>query len=200
MVTAVSSAKPMARRSSCRKVAAAAQRQQQHAGSQHARCRASPARRVLFDQHRGGDRGHQRRRAARQRIDQTHVAGGIALDQRGEIDDVDQHRGDDPRPGRVLRQPGERQHRKADQRRADRNQHRGRQRIEPALDGGVPAGVAERGEQHGGEDEGVHGKRKFRGRRYQAASRSIAGASAAAEPAEPAGAVLGLSPSGRKSH
>ena len=29
-------------------------------------------------------------------------------------------------------------------------------RIEPALDRGVPAGMAERGEQHGDEDEGVH--------------------------------------------
>ena len=44
----------------------------------------------------------------------------------------------------------------ADQRRADRHQDRGGERIEPALDRGVPAGMAQRGKQHGGEDEGVH--------------------------------------------
>ena len=39
---------------------------------------------------------------------------------------------------------------------ADRDQHGGRQRIERALDAGVPAGVAGGGEQHGDEDEQVH--------------------------------------------
>ena len=44
---------------------------------------------------------------------------------------------------------------------ADRDQHRGRQRIERALDAGVPAGMAGGRKQHGEEDEGVHQRAAF---------------------------------------
>jgi hypothetical protein len=57
---------------------------------------------MLADEQRRQRRSHQRRGAARDRIDLPHVAGAIGLDQSDEIEQMDQHRGDKPRPRRRL--------------------------------------------------------------------------------------------------
>ena len=139
-----------------RKLAPAARRQQEHAGNQHND--AAPARRAqrLADEHRRRRRRHQRRRAARDRIDLTEIAGAVALDQRGEIEQVNDNRGDDPRPRRRGRQAEERQTDERHQPGADGDQRGGGERVEPDLDQRIPAGVAESGKQNGEEDEIGH--------------------------------------------
>ena len=69
---------------------------------------------MLADEDRRHGRGHQRRRAARDRIDLAEIAGAIALDQAGEIEQVDDDRGDQPGPRGKLRPAGERNDRQRD--------------------------------------------------------------------------------------
>jgi len=97
-----------------------------------------------------------RRSIARDRINLAEVAAAIGLDQRGEIEQVDDHRSDQPRPSVPRWHAGERQEHKRYRAGADRNQRRGRERVEPDLDQRVPTGMAEGGEQHAKEDEVFH--------------------------------------------
>ena len=157
-MSAVSSAKPTARRSILREVAAAARRQQEHAGDQRDDAAPADQAQSLADEERGRRRRHQRRRAARDRIDLAEIAGAIALDQRREIEQVDDHRGDQPRPGGPGRHADERQEHQRHHAGAERDQRRGRERVEPDLDQRIPAGVAERGEQNGEENEVFHAR------------------------------------------
>src|SRR5262249_34499209 len=71
---------------------------------------------------------------------------------------MDQHRRAAPGPCSGRGQADDRQEYGRNNRCADRNQHRRRQRVEPALDGRVPTGMARGGEQHGGKDEWVHSR------------------------------------------
>jgi transcription antitermination protein NusB len=63
-----------------------------------------------------------------------------------QIADVEDHGGDEPRPGFPRRQAYERQQRHRDDARRQRDQGRGGERMEPELDDGVPPGKA-RGRQ-----------------------------------------------------
>ena len=110
MVSAVASAKPTARRSMCVRFAAAARRQQQDAGGERGDADPGADMQVLADEDEARRRRHQRRRAARDRIDVAEIAGAVALDQRGEIAEMDDRRGDQPRPGGGIRHTDERQH------------------------------------------------------------------------------------------
>ena len=139
-----------------RKLTAATQRDQQHAGSQQDDPGPTESAEPLADKCRGRDRGHQRGRAARDRIDLTHVAHPVALDQRREIDEMDQHRGNHPGPSATGRQADDWQHREPNKRSTDRDQGGGGKRIDAALDGRVPAGMAGGGKQHSGKNERVH--------------------------------------------
>src|SRR5204862_452856 len=82
-------------------------------------------------------------------IDLAHVAGPVALDQSGEIEQMDRDRGGDPWPGSRRRRADERHQRKRYQRRADRDEHRRGKRIERLLGRCVPAGVTGGREQRG---------------------------------------------------
>ena len=61
----------------------------------------------LAEPDRGQDRRHQRRRAARDRIDLPEVAEPVGLRQREIVDDVDRHRRQHVGPGRGARQADE---------------------------------------------------------------------------------------------
>ena len=155
MVSAVSSAKPTARRSILASSRPPRADSKKHAGDQRDDAAPADEAQFLADKERGRRRRHQRRRAARDRIDLAEIAGAIGLDQRGEIKQVDDHRGDQPRPGGPGRHADQRQEHQRHHAGADRDQRRGRERVEPDLDQRVPAGVTERGEQ------GRRGKRSF---------------------------------------
>src|SRR5262249_14493750 len=65
-------------------------------------------------------------------------------------------RGEHPGPRASRRQPDGRQAKQRHQRGTERDRDRGGERIELALDAGVPAGMARSSKQHGSEDESVH--------------------------------------------
>ena len=142
-----------------RQAATASQRQQQDASDQQQDAAPTEQTEPLVNEGRRRDCGHQRRRSACNRVHLSHVSGAVALDQRREIHEVDQHRGRAPWPCGDGRQAGHRQEYQRDNGRSDRNQDRRRQRIEPALDGRVPSGMACGGEQDGDKDERIHGQK-----------------------------------------
>src|SRR5690349_5376479 len=74
---------------------AAAHRQERDAATEQQNAGPGDGADLLADQERAAGCGEERRRSARERVDLPHVAGAIALDQAGEIEEMDQHRGDD---------------------------------------------------------------------------------------------------------
>ncbi len=89
------------------------------------------------------DRGrHQGSRAARDRVDLTKIAGAIAFDQRGKIDQMDNDRRKQPGPRRRSRHAYQRCKRERYDTGAYGNQGRRRERIETNLYQRIPAGMA----------------------------------------------------------
>ena len=139
-------------------IPAPARRKEKHAAHEADQTDPADEAQPLAEPCRADRRGEERRRATRDRIDLAHVAGAIGFDQTGEITEMNEHRGDHPRPRLRGRQPDQRDERDCHEPGADRDQDRDDERIEPALDRRVPAGMGGGGEQDGGKDEGIHGR------------------------------------------
>ena len=136
--------------------APAAGGEQQHAGGESDN--ADPGQRTerLADQRGAQGRRHQRRRAAGNRIDLAKVPDPIAFAQSNEIQEMNDDGGDHPWPRLDERQAHKRQQYERDHARPDGDEGGRCDGVHPALDGGVPAGMAGGSEQHGGEDGGIH--------------------------------------------
>jgi hypothetical protein len=109
-----------------RKLAPAPRREQQHAGSERDNAAPRGEAESFAEQRQAQGSRHQRRRAARQRVDLAEIADPIAFAQSDEIQKMNDERGDHIRPCRCKRQSDKGQQHERDCARSDRDQ-RGRQ-------------------------------------------------------------------------
>src|SRR4029079_12623134 len=99
-----------------------------------------------------------RRRTTSNRVDLPKIAGAIAFDQRGKIDQMDNDRREQPGPGRRSRHAHQWCKRERHDTGADGNQGRRRERIETDLYQGIPARMACGRKQNSEKYKGFHEK------------------------------------------
>ena len=102
---------------------------------------------------RGRDGDQQRRKPARQRIDQAEIAGLIHLGEAVVIADMDGDRAQDEGPARRIRRHDEEQQRQTDQAAHEHDQRRRQLAIAADLDQGVPGRMENGGQEHEQDDE-----------------------------------------------
>ena len=121
----------------------------------------------LVGQKPGAEGDQQRGGATGDRVDLAQVAGAIGQQQGREVGLVQQHREQQPGPGRRRRQRHEGQPGEADQAADADHQRHGRHAVRPALDQRVPGGMEQRGQQdqshHAGTERHRASRRPRRG-------------------------------------
>ena len=128
------------------------------ADQQRSDAEPSRAGRLLADEQRAAERGHQRRGAARDRIDLPHVAGAVGLGQRRCSSRDAERPTDQPRPGRERRQADEQATPAARRRRPRPRSAPSRGTARADLEQRVPAAHGRRPRQDAREDEGIHAR------------------------------------------